>query len=174
MSGWCIAFFVLLFLLIIIMVVLGWVLYIGSLAYSVVDQYGILTINVAGTEYNSKNAPANTLFSLDQSSMFVITSATPLMPVNGSTTNFTFTINGYTAPIPASMNIISAYNPPVAQLPVTVKYPPRGTVGPTQSMSFKAIPVTTSKPVNIDTSLFTADSSLPAYTGGMPSTGAVY
>lgn len=164
MSLWCIAFFVLLLLTLMLVYFVGTAAKLELAVLKKFDTIGILVVIMNGVTYTSINAPVNSLISSDQTSIMTLTSmgkATSVVGKNGNTT-LTIPMNGYVIPVAASMNILSGINPPTTPLKTTIVYP---TATAITGFSFTALSVVTSKPLNIDSSKFpSADSSLTAYT----------
>jgi len=164
MSYWCIAFCVLLLVTLMLVYFIKVAVMLELKVLKKFDATGILVISVNGLMFTSINAPVNTLISSDQTAMLTITSMSTSTSVsNGNKpASLTFKINGYVTPIPASMNILSGINLPVTPLKTSTTYTSSTSV---TGFSFTGMSVTTSKPLNIDSSKFpSADSSLTAYT----------
>ena len=165
MSLWCIAFFVLLLLTLMLVYFIKVAVVLELNVLKKFDATGILIVNLQGVTFTSINAPVNTLISSDQTAMLTLTSmgtATSVTSKNGISA-LTFPVNGYVTGVPASMNILSSNNNPVSPLKTTTTYANSPTT--VTGYSFKGLSITTMKPLNIDTSKFpSADSSLTAYT----------
>lgn len=163
MSYWCIAFFVLLLLTLMIVYFIKVAVMAEYAVLKKFDTIGILIVNMNGMVFTSFNAPANTLISSDQSAVMTLTSmSTGSSTTQKGTTLLNFTVNGYVIATPASMSILSTINNPVTPLKTKTSY---GVSTPITGYSFTKLAIGTSKPLNIDSSKFpTADSSLTAYT----------
>lgn len=165
MSLWCIAFFVLLLLTLMLVYFVRVAITLELAVLKQFDAAGILVVKMNGSTYTSFNAPVNTLISADQTMLMTITSLTS----STSTTNkngvvsLAFSANGYVSAVPPSMNILSNLNLPTSPLKVPLSFTP--TPNTVAGFSFKGLGITTSKSLNIDTAKFpSADSSLTAYT----------
>ena len=163
MSLWCIAFFVLLLLTLMLVYFVGVAAKLELAVLKKFDKIGILVVNMNGASYTSINAPLNSLISSDQTSVLTFTSMKSSSTTNkNGNASLSITANGYVTPVPASMNILSGINNPVSPLKTTAVYP---TATAVTGFSFTGLTIVTSKPLNVDTSKFpSADSSLTAYT----------
>ena len=165
MSLWCIAFFVLLLLTLMLVYFVRVAITLQLATLKQFDAAGVLVVKMNGVTYTSFNAPANTLISADQTMLMTITSLTASTAITNKSgvVSLSFTANGYVSALPPSMNILSNLNLPVSPIKVPLSFTP--TPNAVAGFSFKGLSVITSKSLNIDTAKFpSADSSLTAYT----------